>query len=302
MGGEVMATGLGQSTPRLGIPKVNQNPQPPHLKQALAKRVVAKAPKLAQAKPLAPAPRPALAPARALASVSTPATATAQPSNTAATGSTTAASVAAPPAPAPVASSDPFAIPAYSPAAGQADPRDAAYWANLSKLQFNDRTEYGKDLQDQTVADSAYNEALQTAIQSRASQERALGGEAISHGLASSGWLDRTQGDQTRDYTQARANASLTKSQEDQARAAARTALAQGYGVEAAAELAAAATRYAENQAKVAEAGPPEAVPAAAAAATAGGGGAKPAAKVAVGNAKAFNPIRAALANRKKAR
>jgi hypothetical protein len=250
-----MATGLGRNNVRLGIPKVNQDPKPPMLKQALGNRIAApKAPR-----PVAPAraltPKVALSPAAAL----TPATTTAQSSNVAATGSTSAASVEAPTAPAPV-NTTPFAIPTWNPkVAGEADPRDAAYWQNLSKLQFTDQNEYAKDLQEQTTADSGYSAALQQAIQGRKVQERSLGETAIRGNLGSSGYLDRTQGEQTRDYTQERANASLTKSQEDQARLASRKALEQGYGIEAAGLLGEAAARYAEGAGKEAESGAPEA-------------------------------------------
>lgn len=235
---------IGLSNARLAIPRVNQNPKPPTLKQGLANRIVAKPGAIAQAKPVA--------------------TSTSQPTNTVATtpGSTSAAAAApvAAPTPAP-ASSDPFAVPTYTPTAGTPDPRDATYWSNLAKLRFTDSTEFAKIGAEQTSADSDYNSALQQAIQNRATQERQLGESAIKSNLSASGWLDRSQGEQVRNYTQERSNASLTKEQQDAARTAARQALVEGYGVDSAAELGAAAARSAEGQAKEAESGAPESTP-----------------------------------------
>ena len=255
-----MAIGLGRA--KLAIPKVNQNPRPPQLKAALGSRMVARpgrpARALAPARGLQRPPKPGIAPSKAL----TPVISTAQVSNPAPSGSTSAAANIAGPAPTPPTTT-PFAIPTWNPkTAGEPDPRDATYWTNLSKLQFQDQNEYAKDLQEQTTADAAYNSALQQAIQGRHVQERQLGESAIKGNLGSSGWLDRTQGEQVRDYTQERANAQLTKTQEDAARLAARNALTEGYGVEAAGLLAEAAARYAEGQAGEAENGAPESAPA----------------------------------------
>jgi hypothetical protein len=258
-----MAIGLGQSTPRLGIPKVNQNPKPPTMKAALGNRIVAPQ-RGAKAKAFGTAIRAAAPKSTATgpsAALQQAAAGIASTNFSGVTGSTSAAAAETPAAPAPV-NTNPFAIPTYTPTNGQPDPRDAEYWANLSKLAFNDQTEYSKDLQEQTVADSSYSSALQQAIQGRKVQERNLGENAISHNLSSSGYLDRTEGEQTRDYTQERANAALTKSQEDQARETARKALVEGFNIEAAAELAAAAGRYAEGQGKEAETGSPEYTPA----------------------------------------
>lgn len=210
-------------------------------------------------------PKIGIGPAKALTPppAATPATTPAAPGN--------AAAPAAPPQSAPV---DPFKqaaesqsagslfqIPSYTPQAGEADPRDATYWANLSKLVSTDQQAYAGDLREQTEADSAYNSALQQAIQGRAVQERQLGESALKANLTASGWHDRTEAEQTRDYTQSRANAALTKEQQDQARAAARSALLEGFGIDAASELAAAASRYAGIQREEAGKGPGEPSP-----------------------------------------
>lgn len=290
-----MAIGLGRA--RLAIPKVNQNPRPPQLKAALGSRMKARPARgIRPAVALTPH-NPGLAPAKAL----TPATSTAAASNTAATGSTSAAANVTPAPLAPAPATTPFAIPTWNPKTpGEADPRDATYWSNLAKLQFQDQNEYSKNLQEQTYADSAYNSALQQAIQGRHVQERQLGESAIRGNLGSSGWLDRTQGEQVRAYTQERANAQLSKSQEDAARLAARNALAEGYGIEAAGLLAEAAARYAEGQAGEAEKGTAEYQAPAAAKGGKGSKGASP--RIAVSNAKALRPVKAALAKARKAR
>jgi hypothetical protein len=144
-----------------------------------------------------------------------------------------------------------FDIPAYTGAG--ADPRDATYWANVAKLKFNAEQEYGKDLQEHLLADTVYGFAAQEALRNRLLGQRTLGENAIRQNLGNSGWLDRNEAEDTTAYAQDRAHAQLNKTEEDQARAAARTALQQGFSLEAAAELAAAAGRYAQAQQEAAE-------------------------------------------------
>lgn len=244
-----MNQGIGRA--RLAIPRVNQNPQP---RIGRTQPVLRQQSGVAPAKPVA---RIGVSPAKPLT--------TAQPSNT------VQPATAAPPtqpvdpfqtaAQAPTAYGSHFQIPAYTPQAGQPDPRDATYWTNVSKLRFEDEQKYGENLREQSMADSAYSDALQTAIRNRALQERTLGEEAIKGNLGASGWLDRNEGLQRAAYTQERSQASLTKSQEDQARLAAREALEQGFGIDAAGELAAAAGRYAAGSAGASKEEEPEAAP-----------------------------------------
>lgn len=227
-----MAIGLGRNR-RLGIPKVNQNPRPPNERRAaVAKRTIAAKPVRAAIGPARTAAKPPTAPP-ATTQLSAPPTPANQP-------------VTATPTPQTQASASPFQVPSYD-AKGGADPRDAAYWANLNKLLFTANQEYGQSLQEQTMADSAYQYAEQEALRNRAVQQRSLGENAIRGNLSASGWLNRNQTEQTTEYTSQRAQASLTRSQEDQARLAARQALAQGFSIDAAAELAAAGGRAAER-------------------------------------------------------
>lgn len=205
-----MAQKLGHA--RLAIPKINQNPR------------------VAQHKALPPRKR-ALANAGA---VKTPATSTAQPSNAAvpATQTTPVDAMANAPAAsantAAAAPSELFQVPAFDPN----DPRDKIYWDNVAKLKFSDEQEYSKGLREQTRADTDYGDALQTAIRNRAVQQRGLGEDAIRGNLGASGWLDRTEGEQTTAYTQDRAHASRNKEEEDQARLAAREAIRQSFGID----------------------------------------------------------------------
>jgi hypothetical protein len=266
-----MATGLAQRNSRLGVPHLNRNQ--PHLKAGLANRIAAPKP-----------PRPVGA-AQPLHTPQAQTPTVPQTQSTPTDPLKAAAAPSAPPAPAPAAT-DPFAI---SPSSGPDDPRDATYWQNVTKLQFNDRNEYAKDLADQTTADSSYSAALQQAIQARATQERSLGESAIRGNLGSSGWLNRTQGEQVRDYTQERANASLSKSQEDAARLAARTALVQGFSLEEAQERAEAASRRAGSA--VGEAETAEPLIESAGEAASGGGAARKASapKASIGKAHAVS-------------
>lgn len=234
---------------RLSIPKVNQNPgvgAAHAFKMGLGPAMPTKFYGQAQGNGMGPAMT------------------TAQPSNTAATASTTSA----PTDPFKVAAEPPvkpgeFRIPQWTPQKpGEADPRDATYWTNVAKLKFNDEQKYGENLREQSMADSSYNDALQTAIRNRATQQRELGENAIRGNLGASGWLDRNEALQTTAYTQDRAHASLSKEQEDQARQAARNALQEGWGIDTAAELAEAGGRYAAHSKDAAdkeEPGPAEA-------------------------------------------
>jgi hypothetical protein len=285
-----MATGLAQRNSRLGVPHLNRNQ--PHLKAGLANRIAAPKPP-----PAVGAAKPLTTPQAPTATV--PATQSTPTDPLKTVGDTKPNHIKAPPAPAPT---DPFAI---TPSSGPDDPRDATYWQNVTKLQFNDRNEYAKDLADQTTADTSYASALQQAIQARATQERTLGESAIKGNLGSSGWLNRTQGEQVRDYTQERANAALTKSQEDAARLAARTALVQGFSLEEAQERAEAAARRGAGAIAEAESGEPAVASSPAAAVPGKQGGKSKLAKQnapRVGNAVALTPpYKAALGKRRKA-
>jgi len=237
-----MAIGLARARKaRLSIPHINQRP-------GLSRsRAVSR-------------PQTALARAVAATSSSTPATSTAQPSNTTvpATQSQPTDPLAST-APAPSASAKAlFEVPSYTPQAGQPDPRDATYWANVAKLKFDDEQQYAELQRNQQRSDTDYADALQTAIRNRGVQQRTLGEDAIRSNLGNSGWLDRNEAEQTAAYTQDRAHAQLNKDEEDQARAAARTALQQGFSLEAAGELAAAAARFAQIQREEAANAPPE--------------------------------------------
>lgn len=227
---------------RLAIPRINQNPRPPRIGQA---RPAVRSPGIGNRSVARPPVRQAIANA---AAIKTPATSTAQPTNAVAAAPTTPvdplASAAASPTPA--APTGLFDLPAYTPQAGQPDPRDATYWANLAKLKFTDEQEYGKGLQAQQQADTSYGSALQNAIRERGVQERTLGENAIRGNLGNSGWLDRNEAEQTTAYTQDRAQALTAKEQEDQSRNSAQKAILQGFGLDANSLLSEAGGRYAE--------------------------------------------------------
>jgi hypothetical protein len=301
-----MATGLGRA--RLAIPRVNTDPRPPKLGQAQAIRS-----RIGLGKGR-PAPGPGIAPAKPVS------TTTAQPTNTVAAstpGSTAAAATAAPAAPSPPPSNDLFAIPSYTPGQGEADPRDAAYWSNLAKLRFQDQQEYAKNLASESQGNAAYAFAKQEAIRNRAIQERQLGENAIKGNLSASGWLNRTQGEQETTYTSQRAAADLSHEQELHAFQAARNALQEGFGIEAASLLAEAAGRLSAREEQEAAKGAPEAGGEASASGPSGSaptGGAAgkfpfypgpnqlPGGKLGTGQPARGNPKKAALANRRKAR
>lgn len=263
-----MAIGVGASR-RLGIPRVDPNPRPPNERRAAVARRIA-------VRPI----RPAVAPAQVanprkpptVPSVTTQTTATPTPANQPVTAT-----------PIPQTSTSPFHIPSYNAQAGQPDPRDATYWANLNKLLFTANQEYGQSLQEQTMADTAYQAAAQEALRNRAVQQRTLGENAIRSNLSASGWLNRNETEQTTEYTSQRAQAALTKSQEDQARLTARQALAEGFSIDAAAELAAAGARAAERAELEAEGAAGEA------GGGSGAGYAGPSGYMGTGMAKAFS-------------
>lgn len=248
-----MAIGLART--RLSIPKVNSNPRPPKLANRIAAPRSMSAGALGGKKPAGlgsayTAGGPGTIVNNALKGT---ATSTAQASNTSnpTPGSTSAASVI--PA-APVASSERFAIPTWSATnAGEQDPRDSGYWSNLAKLRFTDEQEYGKNVEAESKENADYNYALQQAIQNRKIQERQLGESAIKGNLSASGWLGRTQAEQETTYQGERAHALFTHEHELQAYAAAKHALEEGYGIEAAALLGEAVGRRTEREEKEAE-------------------------------------------------
>lgn len=253
---------IGISRARLAIPHVNQNPRPPRIGNAhplaarIAKNGGTTAPRRAAHSPIGPG----LGNAKAVTPVKHAAPAVTQPTNPVAEatpGSTSAASVT--PAASTASPNELFKIPSWTPASpGEPDPRDATYWANLAKLQFADTQEYQKNLAEESAGKSEYNLALQQAIRERGIQERQLGESAIKNNLSASGWLGRTQAEQTTNYAEERGAAARQQEGEQQAFAAARSALQQGFGVEAAALLAEAAGRRAELAGEETETGIPE--------------------------------------------
>ncbi len=186
----------------------------------------------------------------------TKATTPAQPSN--ASAPTTQSQPVDPFQTAAQPSGERFSIPSYTPQPGQADPRDATYWSQLAKLKFEDEQEYSKVEQEQARANSNYAYATEQAIRNRLGQQRGLGEQAMRGNLGASGWLNRTEGEETTQYTAERAKAQLSKEQEDQARLAAMHALQEGWGIDSAALLAEAAGRYAAGAGAEAENGEPE--------------------------------------------
>lgn len=221
---------------RLGIPKVNVAPRVSAPKVALKNR--ARKPVRGQTQTIQPVPG-----------------SKSDPVSPVATANASAPVTPVAPATPSAASDNPFQIPAYS---GANDPRDATYWAAANKLVFNSQQEYNNNLREQANADASYNMALKLAIQNRALQERNLGLANLSNGLTASGYHDRTDAQQTTDYLNERAQAELSKSQEDQARAAAKKALIEGFGIDHAALMAEAAGRYDAAKANEAQSGAPE--------------------------------------------
>lgn len=290
--------GLAQARKaRLGIPRV-QRPRHPQ------------APRLGQRKPVYNQ-RAGLA-QRVVAQSASPSTATtqAQPSNAAApsipaTQSTPTDPLASAP-PAPKAPTGLFDLPSYS-GPGE-DPRDATYWANVAKLRFGAEQKYSEGLREQQMADTGYNDALQTAIRNRSQQQRGLGESAIRSNLSASGWLDRSEAEDTTAYTQERGHAQLAKTEEDAAREAARKAVREGYSLDAASELAEAAGRLAQRKQEEAERAEALAARQAEEAQAQGGGeeggGGGPSGYTGTGGyiKPHKNPVKIAVANRRKAR
>jgi hypothetical protein len=242
---------------RLGIPKINPSPRPPGIKTALANHIAAKPrqPRIGVGNNVA-APK-GLQQGLAGNTVVTPAPAAPAPTAPATVPATQ--TTPTDPFQSVVNPTGHFQVPTWTPQKpGEADPRDSTYWEHVTKLQGVDNPKYAEIEQAKTASDANYAQATQEAIHNHVLQERALGLSSISGGLESSGWLDRNQANQTTAYTNERSNASLTKSQEDQAFTTAIGALEEGWGIETAAELAAAGGRYTEHQGKEAGEGAPE--------------------------------------------
>lgn len=254
---------IGLSNARLAIPKVNQNPRPPKLSNAkpLATKLVANR----GVKPVGSIAKPSPALTQAAANIGS-ANFSGVAAAGSAPGSTSAAAAASSPAPAatapaaaPAPSTERFAIPSWTPAvAGEPDPRDASYWANLAKLKFTDEQEFNKAGEEETKSNANYSFAVQQALAGRKVQERELGENAIKGNLGASGWLNRNEAEQTETFTNKQAHESLSHEEELHAFNTARKALEEGFGIEAAQEMAEAGGRYAAGHKAEAEEGEPE--------------------------------------------
>lgn len=262
----------GPSRARLAIPRVQQNPKPPVLRNGGLTAPKSAAPKgpVAPHKPGPTVISQGLQNRRA----SQPSAAFKQAANNISNtnfsgvtpvGSTPGSTSAAAAAPA-AGPEELFKIPSWTPSSpGEADPRDSSYWANVAKLKFTDEQAYQKTLGEESASNSGYNLALQQAIRGRGVQERELGENAIKGNLGASGWLGRNQAEQSTTYAEERGAAARGHEGEQQAFVAARKALQQGFGIEAAQELAEAAGRRAELAGEETESGAPEVAPVAAA-------------------------------------
>jgi hypothetical protein len=164
-----------------------------------------------------------------------------------------------PPAPAPTPDpQNPFEIPSFTPQKGQADPRDQTYYTNVARLLAAARQGYSTSLLQQSYADTDYGRARQNLVLQNQQDQRSLAGQALTSGLSSSGYLNRSTTEQAGQYLLRQGDLSTTKTRSDQAAEAGRAALEQGFPLDVASEYAQAAERFAELQLQNAQNAPGE--------------------------------------------
>lgn len=149
-----------------------------------------------------------------------------------------------------------LAFSSFEPGEGQVDPRDDKYWANVSNLLFNTQGKYNEAiLQGQRNA-LDYETGLSDMSTNRARQQRALAEAAMRQGLANSGWRDRTDAEDTSDFLREFEDYQTDYTRGEQDRRSAMSSVIQDF-ISGERDLAADAVRaYGEAQADRAGSGP----------------------------------------------
>ena len=92
----------------------------------------------------------------------------------------------------------------FTPKPGEADPRDATYWSNVSNLLFNTQRQQSEGLLAQQRSTLDYQRGLGDMQTDRGREQRGLAEEAMRGGLANSGWLNRADSEDTYDFLRQR--------------------------------------------------------------------------------------------------
>jgi hypothetical protein len=93
-----------------------------------------------------------------------------------------------------------MAFSSFTPGPGQVDPRDSKYWANVSTLLFNTQGDFNQLQLQQQRAGLDAEKGLGDLATNRQREQRSLAEEAMRSGLSSSGWRDRTDAEDTGDF------------------------------------------------------------------------------------------------------
>ena len=140
----------------------------------------------------------------------------------------------------------------YTPGQGQPDPRDATYYANVARLQFQEQQGLAQLQLQQTYANTNFNQAQEQMALNRQMDQESLAAKLFHGGLTSSGYGSRQAINLAENYGLQSGSLLSQKSQGDAQRLAQQNALQQGLPLDIASELAAATDRF--TQAQIAQA------------------------------------------------
>lgn len=96
-----------------------------------------------------------------------------------------------------------LAFSSFVPDANRPDPRDPDYWRNVSNLLFSTQGQITNANLAQERATQDFGKASSDLQTNRTRDQRSLAEQAMRSGLSNSGWLDRTDAEQTHDYLRA---------------------------------------------------------------------------------------------------
>jgi hypothetical protein len=169
-------------------------------------------------------------------------------------GAPPAATTPTAPAPAPQAPPTPqqftpqnqtdlLAYKGYQPAAGQPDPRDPTYYANLARLLGTSQQDYAAGQLAQATANNTFGQQTQDLQTARTRGITTLANSLIGKGLLRSGYHDVKATQATQDYLNTSAKNQSAKQAADAARQAQQAAILSNLGTSAYGEYTSASGR-----------------------------------------------------------
>lgn len=131
---------------------------------------------------------------------------------------------------------------------GKPDPRDSQYWQDVTRMYFDRTQRESQANTEQTYAQTAYEQALEARTREHPRDILASNINANQMGNLTSSVQQEDLGKLEQDYYTANTDSERQFQQEQAARSIARDAIAQGYTIDEAAELAAAVDRQSQSE------------------------------------------------------